>query len=158
MLSQQSLSSCAARCSGDFEFGLGSFSLLEEIGMGQEWAKFLNPGQSAASANQTPSSELQMPATPGHDPQRSVTVNHVGSVSKPLIFSSTGGAQQLSDVSMTQASSSDFLPVSMDVCEGKLPRVADQAQAAACSPGETRTQPADRQAHQRPPPSIAQVR
>lgn len=30
-------------CGSDFEFSLGSFSLLEEITSGQEWAKFLTP-------------------------------------------------------------------------------------------------------------------
>lgn len=147
--SQQSLSSCAARCSGDFDFGLGSFSLLEEIGMGQKWAKFLNPNLSAASINQTPSNEFRIPASLNHDSQPS---------SKPLIFSSTGGAPQLSNVNMTQVSSNDFLPVGMDVCEGKQPRVADQSEPVACSPGGTQTQLVDRRPHQRPPPSFAQVR
>lgn len=153
----QSLSSCTARCSGDFDFGLGSFSLLEEIGMGQEWAKFLNPNQSAASTNQMPSNEFQTPASLSFDPQQSVPVNHVRSVNKPFIFSSTEGAPQLSTVNMTQMSFNDFLSVSMDVCEGKQSTVADQAEPVTCSPGETQTQLVDRQPHQRPPSSFAQV-
>ncbi|XP_075902814.1 uncharacterized protein LOC142901950 isoform X2 [Nelusetta ayraudi] len=144
------------RCSGDFDFGLGSFSLLEEIGMGQEWAKFLNPNQSAATASQTPSNEFRIPTSPDRDPQPSVPVNHVGSVSDQLIFSSTGGAQPLSHVAMTQVPSSDFLPVSMDVSEGKQPRAADRAEPVACSHGQTQTQLVDRRPHQRPLPSFAQ--
>lgn len=126
--------------------------------MGQEWAKFLNPNQSAATASQTPSNELRIPTSPDRDPQPSMPVNHVGSVSDQLIFSSTGGAQPLSHVAMAQGPSSDFLPVSMDVSEGKQPRVADQAELVACSHGETQTQLVDRRPHQRPPPSFAQVR
>lgn len=125
--------------------------------MGQEWAKFLNPNQSAASTNQTPSNEFQIPASLDHDPQLSVPVKHVGSVSGPLIFSSTGGARQLYDVDVTQVSSNDFLPVSMDVCVGKQHRVADQAEPVARSPGETQMQLVDRRSHQRPTPSFAQV-
>lgn len=119
--------------------------------MGQEWGKFLNPNQSAATASQTPSNEFRIPTSPHHDPQPSV--NHVGSVSNQLVFSSTGGAQPLSHVG-----ESDFLPVSMDVSEGKQPRVADRAEPVACSHGETQTQLVDRRPHQRPPPSFAQVR
>nr|XP_020450094.1 uncharacterized protein LOC109956937 [Monopterus albus] len=37
------------RSYSDSEFGLGSFSLLEEIVTGQEWAEFLHPNQSEAS-------------------------------------------------------------------------------------------------------------
>lgn len=160
MVLSQSLSS-STRCSGDFDLGLGSFSLLEEIGMGQEWAKFLNLNQSAASTNQTPSNKFQIPASLDHDPQPSVPVNHVGSGSEPFIFSSPGGASQLSDVSMTQVSSNDVLPVSMDLCEGKQPRVSEQAEPVACSPGGTQSSElVDRRPHQRPSPSFlhAQVR
>ncbi|TWW55626.1 hypothetical protein D4764_09G0006750 [Takifugu flavidus] len=38
----------------DFEFGLGSFSLLEEISSGQEWANFLTPNLTPASADLRP--------------------------------------------------------------------------------------------------------
>ncbi|XP_029368840.1 uncharacterized protein LOC115050190 [Echeneis naucrates] len=48
------------RSSGDFEFGLGSFSLLEEIITGQEWGRFLNPNLTATSADQRPSEELSL--------------------------------------------------------------------------------------------------
>lgn len=34
-------------CGSEFEFGLGSFSLLEEITSGQEWAKFLTPNSAS---------------------------------------------------------------------------------------------------------------
>lgn len=45
---------CHDRSPSSFEFGLGSFSLLEEILTGQEWARFLNPSQVDTLANQTP--------------------------------------------------------------------------------------------------------
>lgn len=126
--------------------------------MGQEWAMFLNPSQSAATAVQTPSNEFRIPRTSaGHNPQPSVPVTLVGSVSGQLPFGGTGGARPLSDVAMTQAPSSDFLPDSMDVSEGKQPRVAGQAEPVAFSHGETQTQLVDRRPHQRPPPSFAQV-
>ncbi|XP_038849723.1 uncharacterized protein LOC120048091 [Salvelinus namaycush] len=46
------------RSPSSFEFGLGSFSLLEEIFTGQEWARFLNPSQVDTLANQTPAEEV----------------------------------------------------------------------------------------------------
>lgn len=123
--------------------------------MGQEWAKFLNPSQSAASTNKTTSNEHQVPATLGHDSQQ--TANHVGSVSNSLVFSSTGATQQLSDVNMTRAFSNHLQPVSMDVCEGKQLRVADQAEPGAFSPGDPQAQLVDRRTHHRPQTSFAQV-
>lgn len=84
------------RCASDFEFGLGSFSLLEEIATGQEWAKFLNPNQSAASANQRPSEEVTTSPNP-HDSSRS----------------------SVSDFGMAQISPDAFQPVSMDISAGK---------------------------------------
>uniref|UniRef100_A0A096M1A7 Uncharacterized protein n=1 Tax=Poecilia formosa TaxID=48698 RepID=A0A096M1A7_POEFO len=45
------------RRSSDFDFGLGSFSLLDEITKGQEWAKFLNPNLSISSVTERPSEE-----------------------------------------------------------------------------------------------------
>lgn len=126
--------------------------------MGQEWAMFLNPNQSAATAIQTPLNEFRIPTSTDHDPQPSVPGTHVGSVSDQLLFSGTGGARPLSDVAMTQGPSSDFLPDSMDVSEGKQPRLAGQVEPVAFSHGETQTQLVDRRPHQRPPPSFAQVR
>ncbi|KAK5864766.1 hypothetical protein PBY51_015979 [Eleginops maclovinus] len=89
------------RSSRDFEFGLGSFSLLDEIVTGQEWAKFLNPNQSAGSTNQRPS-ELK----------------------NPWSFRGTEALPD-SDFSMAQISPDAFQPVSMDVSEGKRPAVWD---------------------------------
>ncbi|XP_056238679.1 uncharacterized protein zgc:113229 [Seriola aureovittata] len=92
------------RSSSDFEFGLGSFSLLEEIVTGQEWAKFLNPNPPATSANHRPSeeqlSQLQM--------QDNSPWSFRGTESSPV-----------SDFSMAQISPDAFLPVSMDMSAGK---------------------------------------
>ncbi|XP_047209126.1 uncharacterized protein zgc:113229 isoform X1 [Girardinichthys multiradiatus] len=43
--------------SSDFDIGLGSFSLLEEIVKGQEWAKFIKPNLSITSVTERPSEE-----------------------------------------------------------------------------------------------------
>ncbi|PWA22288.1 hypothetical protein CCH79_00012616, partial [Gambusia affinis] len=45
------------RRTSDFDIGLGSFSLLDEIANGQEWAKFLNPNLSTSSVIERPSEE-----------------------------------------------------------------------------------------------------
>ncbi|XP_044061230.1 uncharacterized protein zgc:113229 [Siniperca chuatsi] len=116
------------RSTSDFEFGLGSFSLLEEIVTGQEWAKFLNPNQSAASANQRPSeeplSQLKIPPNRHDSGQSSVILNQQGGVNNQRSFSSTE-ASPVSDFSMAQISPDAFLPVSMDVTEGKQAAVQD---------------------------------
>ncbi|KAK6298948.1 hypothetical protein J4Q44_G00304580 [Coregonus suidteri] len=57
-LSEDSGTEGQFRSPSSFEFSLGSFSLLEEILTGQEWARFLNPSQVDASANQTPAEEV----------------------------------------------------------------------------------------------------
>ncbi|XP_037636392.1 uncharacterized protein zgc:113229 [Sebastes umbrosus] len=103
------------RSSGDFEFGLGSFSLLEEITTGQEWAKFLSPNRSAASANQRPS-ELKIP--PHNSAQSSLILNQQGGVDNHWSFRGTEASPGL-DFSMAQISPDAFQPVSMDVSEGK---------------------------------------
>lgn len=46
-----------SRPSNDFNIGLGSFSLLEEIQTGQYWANFLRPTMSDISTNQRPAEE-----------------------------------------------------------------------------------------------------
>ncbi|XP_020501485.2 uncharacterized protein zgc:113229 [Labrus bergylta] len=96
------------RSTGDFQLGLGSFSLLEEIVTGQEWAKFLKPQLSATSANQRPLEGLQIAQNPH----------------RTLIFSQPGGQNKqwstpASDFSMGQTSSEGVLPVGMDVSGGK---------------------------------------
>eukprot|EP00063_Salmo_salar_P080195 XP_014055030.1 PREDICTED: uncharacterized protein LOC106604669 [Salmo salar] len=57
-LSEDSGTEGQFRSPSSFEFGLGSFSLLEEILTGQEWARFLNPSQVNTLANQTPAEEV----------------------------------------------------------------------------------------------------
>ncbi|XP_072251752.1 uncharacterized protein [Leuresthes tenuis] len=71
------------RCTSDFETGLGSFSLLEEIVRGQEWAKFINPSISATSTNPKPSEELLNP------PKIQPNPNQLGGVSDHRSFRST---------------------------------------------------------------------
>lgn len=113
------LFSCG-RASGDFDLGLGSFSLLDEIAMGQEWAKFLNPNQSAAaSANQKPSEELKLPNNRHDGSQPSLNFSPGGGVNQQYVFRGTEGSP-FSKSSMAQISPDDFLPASMNTSEGKL--------------------------------------
>ncbi|CAJ1058438.1 uncharacterized protein zgc:113229 [Xyrichtys novacula] len=100
------------RSTGDFEFGLGSFSLLEEIVTGQEWAKFLNPNLPSPLTSQRPSEKLQTTQL-HHD---SVDSNPHGANKLNLMGAE---ARPCSVVSMGQTSPDVFLPVSMDVSGGK---------------------------------------
>ncbi|KAK5897020.1 hypothetical protein CesoFtcFv8_010122 [Champsocephalus esox] len=105
------------RSNRDIEFGLGSFSLLDEIVTGQEWAKFLNPSQSAASTNQRPT-ELKILSN-YHDNGRSTLIlNQQGGVNNPWSVQGTETSPG-SDFSMAQISPDASHPVSMDVSEGK---------------------------------------
>lgn len=94
-------------CSSDFEFGLGSFSLLEEITSGQEWANFLTPPQTSASAHLRP---LQKVPKPTFSTQ-SLIPNH--SCDNQRGFQDG----QFSDISMVQAWPGDFQPAGMDISE-----------------------------------------
>ncbi|XP_042348665.1 uncharacterized protein zgc:113229 [Plectropomus leopardus] len=133
------------RSIGDFEFGLGSFSLLDEIVTGQKWAKFLNPNLTVASANQGPS-ELKIPPHPHDGGQLSLILNQHEGVNRHWSFRGTEEASPTSDFSMAQMSPDAFQPVSMDVMEGK-PAV-EQGEADHSEPME--------HGHLRRPPSSLQ--
>ncbi|XP_070769403.1 A-kinase anchor protein 200 [Enoplosus armatus] len=126
------------RSTSDFDFGLGSFSLLEEIVTGQEWAKFLNPNQSAASANQRPSEEplspLKIPQNAHDSGPSSPTLNQQGGVNRQWSFRGTESSSG-PDFSRAQIS-----PVSMDVSEGKQAAVQDD-QSEPMEHGHTRRPP-----------------
>ncbi|XP_014828036.1 PREDICTED: uncharacterized protein LOC106907032 [Poecilia mexicana] len=81
------------RRSSDFDFGLGSFSLLDEITKGQEWAKFLNPNLSISSVTERPSEEpLNQPhiqPQPHSLNQSPGTLNQVGVGNNQWSFRST---------------------------------------------------------------------
>ncbi|KAM8733277.1 uncharacterized protein AB9X84_025078 [Acanthopagrus schlegelii] len=119
------------RSAADFEFGLGSFSLLDEIVTGQEWAKFLNPNLSAASVVQRPSEEPKIQPNPYDSSQTSVIMNHQGGVDKQWSFRGAEASPD-TDFSRAQISPDAFQPVSMDVSEGKQQqdahREADQSE------------------------------
>ncbi|XP_028315559.1 uncharacterized protein LOC114471144 [Gouania willdenowi] len=100
------------RSTSDFEFGLGSFSLLEEITMGQKWAEFINPNLRTTT---TQSEESQ---------SRTNTPDSTWSFSGAE-SSSQATAQQSPDAS---------LPVSMDVSEGKWLQLSYQRQADQSEP------------------------
>ncbi|KAM8848255.1 uncharacterized protein ACB058_012005 isoform 1-T2 [Synchiropus picturatus] len=97
------------RFSSDFEIGLGSFSLLDEIITGQEWAKFLHPAVSAsATAHQDPPQGLEM------KPQTSGGMNEGGPGNSTWSFESRDLAPKRPAIL-----ADTFLPVSMDMSEGR---------------------------------------
>ncbi|KAM7417609.1 hypothetical protein PAMA_017306 [Pampus argenteus] len=110
------------RSNSDFEFGLGSFSLLEEIITGQEWAKFLNPTVPATSANQRPSeeppSQLNITPNPYNSGQSSLIFNQQGAGKNQWSFRG-GESSPVSDFSLAQISPDAFPPVSVDFWGGK---------------------------------------
>ncbi|KAF6726695.1 hypothetical protein FQA47_002012 [Oryzias melastigma] len=81
---EDSTNDSISRFTSDFEIGLGSFSLLEEITKGQEWAKFINPSHSTPSVLQRPSVEsvfLPQNQPDSHNRNQSPqTPNHPGDV------------------------------------------------------------------------------
>lgn len=156
----QSLFSCG-RSGSDFEFSLGSFSLLEEITTGQKWANFLNPNQSAASDNQRPSEQLKISPDLHDSSQSSVILNHQGGVNNQWRFRSTE-ASPVWDYSMAQISPEHFLPASMDVSEGKqqqqyVHREADQSEPMEHGHTQVVMQSGG-SVQRRRPPSFVQVR
>ncbi|XP_069550655.1 uncharacterized protein [Brachyistius frenatus] len=109
------------RSTSNFDLGLGSFSLLEEIVKGQEWAKFLNPNLSTNSANQRPSGEplIQPKIQPNpHDStQSSGILKELGGGRSQWSFRTESSPATV--FSVAQISPDASLPVSMDVSEGK---------------------------------------
>ncbi|XP_071362846.1 uncharacterized protein [Trachinotus anak] len=124
------------RSSSDFEFGLGSFSLLEEIATGQEWAKFLNPNLSATSANQRRSEE----------PPSQLKIHE----NNPWSFRGTESSA-VSDFSMAQISPDAFLPVSMDVSEGKQQQGVHRAADLSEPMEDLQSEERGREKQHRPP-------
>lgn len=94
----------------DFQFGLGSFSLLEEITSGQEWAKFLTPNSASASADQRTLQEVKAPTFS----TQSLIPNHSSNNWRGF---RDRVASPFSDASVTEAGPGDFQHVSMDVSE-----------------------------------------
>lgn len=97
-------------CCSDFEFGLGSFSLLEEITSGQEWAKFLTPNLASASADQRTLQELKAPTFS----TQALNPNHSSNNQRSF---QDRVASPFTDVSAIQTWPGDFQPVRMDVSE-----------------------------------------
>lgn len=133
------------RPTSDFDFGLGSFSLLDEIVKGQEWAKFLNPKPSSAPATHAPSEELLRQTEIQPDPQESKQspgfLNQFRSGSDRWSFRSSGSSPA-SVFSVTQTSPDAFSPVSMDVSEGQqcAHRQADQSEPMEDGHNQSRLQ------------------
>lgn len=146
------------RSYSDFEFGLGSFSLLEEIVTGQEWAKFLNPNLSATSVRPGPSEEppalFKAPANPYECVQSAGISNQQDVESNQWRYWSTD-RRPGSTFSMAQIS--PVAPVhggSMEVSES-VHREADQSEPMDDGHNQSDVQPRERA--QRRPVSSVQV-
>lgn len=105
-------------CGSDFEFSLGSFSLLEEITSGQEWARFLTPNWASASADQRTLQEAKAPTCS----TQSLFPNHSSNNQRGF---HDRVAPPFSDVGATQTwpgylQPGDLRPVSMDVSEEQM--------------------------------------
>ncbi|KAL3973104.1 hypothetical protein ACER0C_024311 [Sarotherodon galilaeus] len=111
------------RPASDFELGLGSFSLLEEITKGQEWAKFLSPSLSSSSANQRPLEDpMRQPQNqlnPHSSTQSNGILNQFGSAGNQWSFRSTEPSLA-TDFSMAQTLPNAFPAASTDISGGKL--------------------------------------
>ncbi|XP_070692382.1 uncharacterized protein [Pempheris klunzingeri] len=140
------------RSTSDFEFGLGSFSLLDEIVTGQEWAMFLNPNLSATSANQTPPveplSQTNLPPNPHNISQSPPMLNREGGRNHQWSIRGTE-ASPVSDISMTQISPDAFQPVSMQ--QQCVHREADQSEPMEHGHTQSHRQAGESGQHRRPP-------
>ncbi|KAJ0002987.1 hypothetical protein NQD34_008136 [Periophthalmus magnuspinnatus] len=103
------------RSTTEFDLGLGSFSLLDEIVSGQEWAKFLNPV--SASVQQGPSQETMDRTLTSYQGEKSgiksmLNERHVGTNTNIL-----GKSREASDrdIAMTQVSPEPPSHISMDI-------------------------------------------
>lgn len=112
MCTEDSTDEGQTRSTVDFDLGLGSFSLLDEITKGQEWARFLAPNHLAASSKPAASEELKV-LLPDSSQSSSVILNHQADVKDQWDFRGSETSPD-SDFSLAQIS-----PVSMDVSEGK---------------------------------------
>lgn len=147
------------RPTSDFDLGLGSFSLLDEIVTGQAWAKFLNPNLAATSTNQRPPEEQlsqpQILPNPHDGNQPFGTLNQFGGRSNQ--WSSPAPV-----FSMAPFSPDALQPMSMDVTDGKQPLVqrgADQSEPMEDGHNQTGIQPRERALRQQfRPPSFVEVR
>lgn len=126
--------------------------------MGQKWAKFLNPNQSAAaSANQKPSEELKLPKNPHDGSQPSLNFSPGGGVNQQYVFRGTEGSP-FSKSSMAQISPDDFLPVEGKV-QQSVHREADQSEPMDHGHTPSYVQsPDSRMGQQLRPSSFPQVR
>ena len=81
--------------------------------MGQEWAKFLNPDQSAASAQQSPSEHTNISTNPHIGTRPSLNVNHNTCVLRGTV------ASPVSNLGTAHMSPDALHPVRMDFSKGQ---------------------------------------
>ncbi|KAK7922086.1 hypothetical protein WMY93_008988 [Mugilogobius chulae] len=106
------------RSTNDFDLGLGSFSLLDEIVSGQEWAKFLNPAMRSSIHEEATQETMDQTLINYYD--KKSTINSVLSKdnveSNTHIFEKSEEASNI-DINMTQMSPEAPLHVSMNITD-----------------------------------------
>ncbi|KAM9741834.1 uncharacterized protein ACNS7B_012785 isoform 2-T2 [Menidia menidia] len=137
------------RCTSDFDIGLGSFSLLDEIVRGQEWAKFINPNLSATpTKSKTSEDRLNQP-----DPKQ------FGSGSNQWSFRSTESSPAAA-FSAPQPSPATFTYAGMGVSKEKPQWVnqnSDQSEPMEDGHNQSDMQFSERGLGLQPRPSFAQL-
>ncbi|KAJ0049936.1 hypothetical protein NL108_005253 [Boleophthalmus pectinirostris] len=105
------------RSTSEFDLGLGSFSLLDEIVSGREWAKFLNPGISV-SVQGAPSQETMNQNLNNYHVEKSEiksVLNERNVGTNTNIYGKREASNR--DIAMTQVSPDPPLHISMDITE-----------------------------------------
>lgn len=146
------------RSSDDFKFGLGSFSLLEEITMGQDWAKFLKPTISARQRpSEEPLSQLRIIPNPYDSGQSSMILNQQGGGNNQWNLKGS----KLSPVS-AQKSPDALLLTGMGVMEGEHNAMQDihswADQSEPVEHGHTQSNRQSEERRQARAPSFVEVR
>ncbi|KAK5617140.1 hypothetical protein CRENBAI_012155 [Crenichthys baileyi] len=110
--------------SSDFDIGLGSFSLLEEIVKGQEWAKFIKPNLSITSVTERPSEE---PSSQPYIQPNPYSLNQsAGSLNQVGIGSNQWSCRSTESSTGPLFSMPESAPVSIDI--SALKQQADQSE------------------------------
>lgn len=170
-LSLQNIFSCG-RSNSDFEVGLGSISLLDEILIGQEWAKFLNPTQKTVSDNQRTSQQSAGQGIIAQNPQdrdggqSSLASTQHGGGNYQGSFSGSGSSQNTKDFGMAPTSAGVFTLAGMDISEGNrtaekgVRSEADQSEPMEHGHSQSDMQPEESGVRQqvRPPGDFSSVK
>lgn len=117
-----------ARLNGEVDFGLGSFSLLEEILTGQKWARFLNPTHVDTPINNRPVVEAGNQATipVGQNDQDNALsgLDQIPTTNNKWGFR-LNDVSSVSERSITQMPTDSFVSTSTDIPESNLNKVQE---------------------------------